>query len=214
MSNTPRRALLVIDVQNEYFTGGLRIAYPPVEDSLRRIGQAMRAARSAGIPVVRVLHDSPEGAPLFAQGSATWQPHPDLADEAVDHVVHKARASAFAGTDLAGWLDARGIDTITVAGYMTHNCDAATIFEALSRGLQAEFLSDASGSPAYRNAAGHASAEEIHRVFCTVFHSNFAAVATTEDWIEAIGAGRALDRDNILLSARRAADPAAELQRG
>ena len=35
MSATPRRVLLVIDVQNEYFTGGLPIAHPPVETSLR-----------------------------------------------------------------------------------------------------------------------------------------------------------------------------------
>src|SRR3546814_4933159 len=35
----PQRALVVIDVQNEYVTGNLRIEYPPVEDSLRNIGK-------------------------------------------------------------------------------------------------------------------------------------------------------------------------------
>jgi nicotinamidase-related amidase len=204
MPATPRRALLVIDVQNEYFTGGLPIAHPPVETSLRNIGLAMEAARAAGVPVVRVLHDSPEGAPLFAPDSDGWRPHPALAGHPVDHTVHKTRASAFMGTDLADRLAARDIDTVTVAGYMTHNCDAATIFDALHRGLGAEFLSDASGSPAYRNAAGQASGEEIHRVFCTVFHSNFAAVATTAEWIEAIRTGRALEKDTIFLSSRRA----------
>jgi nicotinamidase-related amidase len=204
MPSTPRRALLVIDVQNEYFTGRLPIAHPPAETSLRNIGLALEAARGAGIPVVRVLHDGPENGPVFARGSDGWRPHPAVAGLPVDHTVHKTRASAFAGTDLADWLAARDIDTVTVAGYMTHNCDAATIFEALQRGFGAEFLSDASGSPAYRNAAGQASAEEIHRVFCTVFHSNFAAVATTADWIEAIGAGRALEKDNVYLSGQRA----------
>ena len=29
MSSSPRRALLVIDVQNEYFTGQLPIEFPP-----------------------------------------------------------------------------------------------------------------------------------------------------------------------------------------
>ncbi|HET8703317.1 cysteine hydrolase family protein [Castellaniella sp.] len=207
MPTTPRRALLVIDVQNEYFTGRLPIAYPPVEQSLRNIGQAMEAAREAGIPVIHVLHDSPEGAPLFAPDSDGWRPHPILASPAADHTVHKTRASAFMGTDLADWLGARDIDTVTVVGYMTHNCDAVTIFDALHRGLSAEFLSDASGSPAYRNAAGQASGEEIHRVFCTVFHSNFAAVTTTAGWIEALRAGRALKKDNIFLSSQRA-DPA------
>jgi len=202
MSATPRRALLVIDVQNEYFTGNLPITYPPAEDSLRNIGLAMEAARESGIPVVRVLQHSPSGAPLFAADSEGRQPHPALAGHPVDHTVHKTRASAFMGTDLADWLAARDIDTVTVVGYMTHNCDAATIFDARHWELGAEFLSDASGSLAYRNAAGEANGEEIHRVFCTVFHSNFAAVATTAQWIEAIRAGQPLEKDNIFLSSR------------
>ena len=40
-NSNPRRALVVVDVQNEYETGGLRIQYPPVADSLRNIGHAM-----------------------------------------------------------------------------------------------------------------------------------------------------------------------------
>src|SRR3546814_14869269 len=55
----PQRALVVIDVQNEYVTGNLRIEYPPVEDSLRNIGKAIDGARSAGIPVVVVQQMSP-----------------------------------------------------------------------------------------------------------------------------------------------------------
>jgi hypothetical protein len=48
-SNTaPRRALVVIDVQNEYFEGGgLPIEYPPVAQSLPKITQAMDAAHAA-----------------------------------------------------------------------------------------------------------------------------------------------------------------------
>ena len=54
MTETTKRALVVIDVQNEYVTGGLLIEYPPVQDSLRRIGLAMEAAHQAGIPVIVV----------------------------------------------------------------------------------------------------------------------------------------------------------------
>ncbi len=61
---TLRRALVVIDVQNEYFPGGgLPIEYPPVEQSLPNITRAMDAARAAGIPVVVVRHHAPQGAP-------------------------------------------------------------------------------------------------------------------------------------------------------
>ena len=184
MTTTPRRALIVIDVQNEYFTGQMKIEYPPVETSLPNIGRAMDAAREAGIPVVVVQHDAPESSPIFAAGSDGWQLHPEVARRAQDHRINKRMASAFAGTDLAEWLAANAIDTLTIVGYMTHNCNASTIFEAMHRGLRVEVLADASGALPYANAAGKASAEEIHRVFSTVFHSNFAAVASTEAWRE------------------------------
>lgn len=204
MKTSPKRALLVIDVQNEYFTGSLKIEYPPVTSSLNNIGLAMDAAHAAGVPVVVVQHDSPVGAAVFAKGSPTWQLHPVVASKPADHHINKTMASAFAGTDLAQWISQNAIDTLTVVGYMTHNCDAATIFHATHAGLQVEILGDATGSLPYENAAGKASAEEIHRVFCTVFHSNFAAVVTTEDWIAAVSAGAALAPDNILLSNQRA----------
>jgi len=204
VSQAPRRALLVIDVQNEYVTGNLPIAYPPVETSLHNIGRAMDAARAADIPVIVVQHDAPEGAPIFAKGSHGWQLHPAVAGRKADLVINKTMASAFTGTGLGEWLDANAIDTLTITGYMTHNCDAATIYHASHQGFSVEFLSDATGALPYENAGGKASAEEIHRVFSTVFHSSFAAVATTEDWMAAVREGRAIPRDNVYLSNRRA----------
>ena len=206
MSNTtPRRALLVIDVQNEYFTGQLPIEYPPVDISLPNITAAMHAARAAGVHVIVVQHDAPQGSPVFAKGSASWQLHPQVAAIEADHHVHKTMGSAFVGTGLREWLDSRGVDTLTIIGYMTHNCDAATIYQASHDGLQVEFLIDATGSLPYENAAGKASAEEIHRVYSTVFHSNFAAVASTADWLKAVELGQPLEKDNIYLSNQRAA---------
>jgi len=83
---------------------------------------------------------------------------------------------------------------------MTHNCDASTIYHASHDGLTVEFLADATGALPYENAAGKASAEEIHRVFSTVFHSSFAAVIHTQEWVTAVREGRPIVRDNIYLS--------------
>ncbi|WEF32025.1 cysteine hydrolase family protein [Pseudoduganella chitinolytica] len=204
MSAAPRRALLVIDVQNEYFTGNLPIEYPPVSTSLPNIVSAMRTADDAGIPVIVVQHDAPAASPVFAQGSAGWQLHDAIAGLPRQHHIHKTMASAFAGTDLAEWLAEHDIDTLTVAGYMMHNCDAATVYEAAHRGLKVEVLADATGALPYANDGGRASAEEIHRVYCTVFHSNFAAVCSTRDWAGAVAGGTALAPDNVYLSNQRA----------
>ena len=203
--SAPRRALVVIDVQNEYFEGGgLPIEYPPVERSLPKIAQAMDAARAAGVPVVVVQHHAPKGAPVFQADNFHGQLHPEIAQRPRDHLVTKAFPSVFTGTDFADWLARHEIDTLSVTGYMTQNCDASTVFEAMHRGLNVEFLSDATGALPYENAAGRVSAEEIHRVFSVVFHSNFAAVATTDVWVAALKSGTAIEKDNVVMSNRRA----------
>jgi nicotinamidase-related amidase len=207
----PRRALVVIDVQNEYFAGGgLPIEYPPIEHTLPNVTRAMDAARATGIPVVVVRHHAPQGAPLFQADTHNGQLHPEIARRPHDHLITKSLPSVFTGTDFSDWIATQGVDTLTVVGYMTHNCDASTVFEAMHRGLNVEFLSDASGALPYENAAGQASAEEIHRVFSVVFHSNFAVVAKTAAWIDAIQTGQPLAKDNVLMSNRRAREAAAQ----
>ena len=196
--STSQRALVIIDVQNEYLTGNLRIEYPDPQSSLRNIVQAMDVAREHGIPVLVVQNSAPAGSPLFAKGSEGWQLHPEIAARPYDHLLEKTLPSAFAGTALDAWLRERGIDTIAIAGFMTHNCDASTAFDAMHRGYTVEFLSDASGSVPYSNAAGSATAEEIHRVFSVVLHSRFAWTGCTRDWISAALSQRTLSRGSIL----------------
>ncbi len=201
---TPRRALIVIDVQNEYVTGNLPIEYPDVNVSVANIGRAIDAARAASVPVVVVQNFAPEHAPIFARGTDGAQLHPVVASRPRDHYVEKSLPSAFAGTDLAAWLAANRIDTLTIAGYMTHNCDASTVYHALHAGFAVEFLVDATGSVPYENAAGSASAEEIHRVFSVVLQSRFAAVLPTSDWIAALASGVQLERGTIYASNQQA----------
>ena len=102
--STPRRALIVIDVQNIYADGPLLVEYPPVQESLVRIGQAMDAARAAGIPIVVVQEDG------FGKGTRSWKVHDVVASRASDLHIHKTLPSAFANTGLAGWLAERDID--------------------------------------------------------------------------------------------------------
>ena len=201
---TRKRALIVVDVQNEYFSGGLLIEHPPVSQTLPNVGRAMDAARAAGVPVVVVQNTAPPEAPVFVKGTPGWELNEVVASRHRDHYIEKNLPSVFTGTDLKDWIAAHGIDTLTVIGYMTHNCDASTIFEAAHLGLNVEFLGDATGSLSYENSAGQASAEEIHRVFSVVFQSRFAAVLGTDEWIDALNSDVAPYLDNPYSSNQRA----------
>lgn len=200
-----RRALIVIDVQNEYVDGALRIEYPDVHRSLSNIARAMDVARSAAVPVIVVQHSAPADSPVFAKNSLGWELHEVVRARPRDHYIEKASPSAFFGTDLGSWLKRHQIGVLTVAGYMTHNCDDSTIKQAAQEGFAVEFLMDAAGTVSYENRAGRASAEELHRVFSVVMQSRFAAVASTDEWVVSLTTGTELPRDTIYASHRRAA---------
>ena len=200
----PRRALVVVDVQNDYNGGNLAIQHPTFVDSVANVARAMDAAVAAGVKVVVVKQMAPENSPIFAKGSHGGDLHPEIARRPRDHYVEKTLPSAFTGTDLEDWLRANHIDTIAVVGYMTHNCDLSTIIHAVHMGFAVEFLSDASGSVPYANSAGYASAEDIHRVVSVVLQSRFAAVLKTAKWIDCLKTGALPERDTIYASNQRA----------
>lgn len=199
-----KRALILIDVQNEYVSGNLPIEYPDIQTSLANIGKAVAVAQSAGIPIVLVRQMAPESSPIFAKGSDGWQFHPVVAGITPDFYVEKALPSALAGTQLGPWLKENGIETLVVAGYMTHNCNDSTVRQAVHEGWKVEYLHDATGSLPYSNQAGSVSAKEIHTAFCVVMQSRFAAVMSTADWAEAVASGKAPLRDSIFQSNQRA----------
>ncbi|KQY57675.1 MULTISPECIES: isochorismatase family protein [unclassified Nocardioides] len=199
----PRRALILVDVQQEYFEGILQIQYPPREESLANIVRAIDAAEQQGLPVVAVQHQLPEGAPVFAVGSPSWQLHPEIEKRATASWkrVTKSCASVFAGTDVASWLAEQGVDSITVVGFMTNNCDVATAVAAEELGLSVELLSDATGAIHLANEQGKVEARRLHETLLTLLHSNFAAVATTDAWLAAVESGAPLPKSNLGTSA-------------
>ncbi|PKH41284.1 Nicotinamidase-related amidase [Nocardioides alpinus] len=201
--SSPRRALVVVDVQQEYFEGPLQIQHPPREESLANVVRAMDLATEQELPVVVVQHEYPEGAPVFAVGSAGWALHPDVETRIAPSWKRttKQNGSVFAGSEVAGWLAEQGVDTITIVGFMTNNCDIATAVDAEGLGLAAEVLSDATGAIHLANEQGQVSAEVLHETLMVLLHSNFAAVATTDVWAEAVRSGDALPKNDLGTSA-------------
>ncbi|MDN7120385.1 isochorismatase family protein [Nocardioides sp. ChNu-153] len=199
----PRRALVVVDVQQEYFDGVLEIQHPPRAESVAQVARAIDTAHAHDLPVVVVQHELPEGAPVFAVGSPGWSLHPAVEERARPswRRIAKHRASVFAGNDLAAWLAARGVDTIVLVGYMTNNCVLGSAAAAEELGLAVEVLRDATGAIDLANEAGTAPAWQVHETLMVLLHSNFAAVATTDAWVEAVADGRSLPGSDLGASA-------------
>ena len=200
-----RRALVIVDVQNDYFAeeGPLAIQYPDRNESLANIIRTIDLAEKQGMPVAVVQHQYPAGAPVFAEGSEGWELHPEISSRRTDswkHIV-KSYSSVFAGTDFEAWLRENEVNAITVVGYMTNNCDLATAAAAEPLGIAVELLSDASGAVHLSNEAGQVGAQQLHETLMVLLHSNFATVATTNDWVQAVEVGTALPKGDLGSSA-------------
>lgn len=206
----PRRALVVIDVQRDYFGGPLEIQYPVHTDSIPMITSAMDAAMAAGIPVVVVQHTSGEGALIFDPSQPGFELHPDIESRRAPSwkMIVKQYGSVFADTDLAEWLRDEGVDTVTFVGYMTNNCVLASAVEAEGLGLTAEVLSDATGAVNLANEAGFADAKTVHTTLMTLLHSNWAAVTDTATWKSAVAASIPLPKGDLDTSAVQGAQHA------
>ncbi len=181
-----KRALLVIDVQNEYFDGGaLPVTYPP--QSTANIVSAIQAAKTANIPVVMVQHTvTDKGAKAFIKNSHGWQLHESVKNAKVAHYIEKTMPSSFVGTNLESWLRKEGIETVVISGYMTQHCCDTTARYAHHLGFNVEFLSDATGTLDFSNKAGTATAEEIHRATLVEQAFRFSDVMNTKEWIKSI----------------------------
>jgi nicotinamidase-related amidase len=179
-----KRALIVIDVQNEYFDGALPISDPPVEMSLANIGRAMDAATSAGVPVIVVRHgdSDPDGA-IFVEGTHAWELHPEVERRPRTALIEKTLPGSFTNTGLEDVLQEAGVDTVSITGYMTHMCVDTTSRQAAHMGLSVEILHDATGTLALENSGGRAGGEELHRSTLVAQGQFFADVLSTDDWL-------------------------------
>jgi nicotinamidase-related amidase len=184
-----KRALLVIDVQNEYFFGKLPVSYP--RGSLQNILRAMDAAAAGQIPVGVIRHAAKaEDSPVFRKGSPEWQLHPEVEKRHRDTLIEKNWPDSFTDTGLKRWLRDNSIETLAICGYMTQMCCDTTARRAYHLGFAVELLADATGTLAFSNEAGTVTGEELHRAIL-VTQCRFSRVMQTNAWVSIIQDGQA-----------------------
>lgn len=140
---TNKTALIIIDPQNDYLTGG---KYPlwNMEESIKQIKQAMSLATEKGMAIYFVRHVAPADAPFFQEGSEGAQVITELRERAPDaKVVVKHHADSFEQTELDQLLKAEGIESIVLCGMMTQNCITHTALSKSAENYQLSILSDA-----------------------------------------------------------------------
>lgn len=178
-----KTALLVIDFQNEYFTGKMPI--PDGAAALANTRELIDFADDHHMPVFHIQHVAPAGSAVFAEGGETVKFHPNMQPRAQDVVLQKTTVSVFGSTDLDKRLKSAGIENLIISGLMTHACVAGAARDAAPLGYNVLVASDASATRAITRVSGEAiDKDALHKAALAEVEDTFGDVMTTAQIIK------------------------------
>lgn len=115
-ASTSDSTLIIIDAQNEYAKGQLRVANS--EASRPVIASLLQKYRAAKAPIIHVVHDTPAGAPVFTPGTELAEIFDELKPLDGEVVVRKQFPGSFTETELQKRVDEGGRKKVVLTGYM------------------------------------------------------------------------------------------------
>jgi nicotinamidase-related amidase len=178
-----RTALVLVDFQRELVDGSLPL--PGADEAVRRARTLLRWARDHRVTVVHVrqLAARPDG-PLFRPGTAGVQPVAELVARGNELEISKSMAGAFSRTDLDARLRAYGVDTLVVAGFMTHLAVDSTARDAAVLGYRVVIAGDATATRPLPGPGGSTiGADVVQATALAALADRFADVMTTDDLV-------------------------------
>ncbi len=178
-----RPALLLIDIQNDYFPGGNWEVHE-MEAAAIQAADALKAARAAGAPVIHIRHEASNPAvPFFQPGTTGAEVHETVAPAPGEPVILKHRPNAFLGTDLANLLADLAPDRLLIAGAMSQMCIDATTRAAADLGHQVTVLHDACAAKAQSFGGTDVPAPQVHAAIMAALGGTYAEVLTSHEVI-------------------------------
>ena len=176
MGNEKRRALIVVDVQNDFCPGGA-LAVPAGDEVVAPLNNLINEFLSRGEPVYKSRDWHPRKTKHFAAYGGTWpvhcvqdtrgaEFHPALIDDPRIRVVSKGMGdednySAFDGTDLAERLREQNIEEVWVGGLATDYCVKNTVLDALREGFKVKAVKSAMRPVEVQPGDGERAIEEM-----------------------------------------------------
>jgi nicotinamidase-related amidase len=179
------RALLLVDIQLDYFPGG---AFPLVEPEAAAAAarRVLDSFRRAGDRVVHVNHVATEpDATFFVPGTPGLAFHPLVAPIDGEDVVEKHEPNSFVGTDLAELLAATEVTELVIVGMMSSMCIDSTARAASERGFDVTVVEDACTAPDLTFGTLGIPGATVHASFMAALDGSFATVVSSADLLSA-----------------------------
>jgi len=177
-----KQALIVIDVQNDYFPNG-RWELANMDAASANVGRLLRHYRSRDTPIVHIRHEFPDAAsaPFFAPGSHGAAIHPSAAPLEGEPVLLKHHINSFRDTALLEILRGHGVDEVVICGAMSHMCVDACSRAANDFGFKVTVVHDACASRDLEFGGVRVPAAHAHAAFMAALGFAYAGMRSTDE---------------------------------
>lgn len=174
-------ALLIIDIQNDYFPGGAMALHEP-EAAAANAAKLIAAWRAKGRPVLHAQHLSVRpGATFFIPGTRGAEIHDSVKPQPGEFAFQKNFPNCFRETKLLEHLRGAGITQLTIAGMMTHMCVDTTTRAAADLGFACSLAHDACATKELAFNGAKVAAGQVQLSYLAGLNGLFAKVQATAE---------------------------------
>jgi|SRR5680860_388158 len=180
-------ALLIIDIQNDYFPGGSMELVGATEAGARA-QRALAVFRERSWPVVHVQHvaDEPD-ATFFRPDTPGVEIHPCVSPLPGESIIQKHYPNAFRETPLLDHLQRDNVTRLVIVGMMTHMCIDTSVRAAADLGFECVLVHDACATTAQSFGGVTVSAEDVQAAFLAAIDGTFAEALSVAGLPSALG---------------------------
>jgi len=178
-----KKGLLLIDIQNDYFTGG-NMELIGMEQAARNAGLLLQAFRAAQLPVFHMQHIAKRsGATFFLPGTKGAEIHKSVAPQTGEVVIEKHFPNSFRDTDLLSILKRSEVEEVVICGAMSHMCVDATTRAAFDFGFRCTVIEDACATRNLEHKGVLVEARIVHAAFMAALAVPYAKVMSVNEFI-------------------------------
>jgi nicotinamidase-related amidase len=175
------QALVLIDLQNDYFSGG-SMELVGADAAVERAAALLEAFLARGLAVFHVQHIAKRpGATFFVPGTAGVEIHERVRPKPGERLVVKHFPNAFRETTLLEELRAAGASSLTFAGMMTHMCVDTTVRAAADLGFACSLAQDGCATRALAFGGQPVEADKVQLAYLAGLNGSFATVRPAQE---------------------------------
>ena len=182
-----KTALLIIDIQNDYFPGGtMKLSAP--NEAAEKAGKVLSFFRKNEMPVIHIQHISvQEGATFFLPETKGAEIHQSVAPLEKEKVIVKNYPNSFRETELLDYLKEKSVSNLVICGMMTDVCVSSTTRASMDFGFHNTIITDAVTTRDRELNGKVIPAEQITESFLAGLNALgglYAALETSESYIK------------------------------